>query len=55
MYDPNIPAGYNSDGRRGNDFIEEEEELEPENECEDCGQYKNANRKKCDSCIYVNQ
>ena len=28
------------------------EEMEPENTCPECGEYKNSNRKACDSCIF---
>ena len=30
-------------------------DLEDENECPECGCYKNFNRKMCDACIYANK
>lgn len=33
------------------DIEDQKETLESENECE-CGEFKNKNRKKCDSCLY---
>lgn len=34
------------------DFLEDDE-MEDENTCE-CGNYKNSNRKMCDSCLFTN-
>ena len=35
------------------DYDNDNEEMEPENTCPECGEYKNSNRKACDSCIFT--
>ena len=34
------------------DFTDDDD-MENENECPECGEYKNKNRKMCDSCMFT--
>ena len=53
----NIPLGYNSDGQIGMAFIDDNDEcfdeLDDDEICPECGEYKPSRNPLCDSCEYV--